>query len=193
MSMAERLSHILMSGKVTSARLIERSDGDTIAEIKAPSALGGNSLVIECSSQFNFLPTRVSSILDDGRLSAFTELEYQQVRSDPTPIWFLKSAVRRSPFPDKNTSPDNKQWRQVITTTVHSLETDVLPPPPRDEPDTLPAGTNVQDLIPRPPPPPAPVPAIFSDTRVIVGVILTLLILLTVLYLWISKLRVPES
>jgi hypothetical protein len=191
-SMVERLSHILTSGQITAARFVELSDDETIAEIRAASVLGGNS-VIECSSRFNFLPTRVSHVLDDGRLNSFTEVEYQQVQSNPTPIWFLKSAVRRNSFPYNNTSPDDKDWGQVTTIAVLDLETDATPPPPRDDSQSLPAGTQVTDQMPRPPPPAAPIAPLFSRNTVLLGVALTVVIIGIAVALAVSKMRSSDA
>jgi hypothetical protein len=191
MAMAERL-HILLIGKLSSARFVERGEDETIAEIKIPSDVVSNTLLIECSSRFNYLPTRVVYVLDDGRINAFTDLTYQQVGDETEPSWFLTSAVRRNSFPHQNRSPDDKEWGQVTTITVHDLETDVVPPPPREDAQTLPAGTEVKDLFPKPIPPPAPVPAVFSSVWVIVGAAAAVLIVVGVLYVWLSRMRGEE-
>jgi hypothetical protein len=187
-TMGVRLAHILTSGEVTAARFIERSDEETIAEIRAPTAFGDNSVVIECSSRFNFLPTRVYYVFED-RATIVTNVMYEQVQSDPSPIWFLKSAVQRYAFPHKNTSPDDKDWGKVKTITVLELETDVVPPPPRDDAQSLPAGTTVTDHMPRPPPAPVPIAPLFSRNTVLLGVALVVVILGTAVALAVSKIR----
>jgi hypothetical protein len=146
LTFGEGLTRLQKFGMIQSARTIKDSDKETVIELRSKSFVGGNDLVIECSSRFNFLPTRVY-YLYDGHVTAVTDMTYQQVRSDPAPAWFLKSAIRRIGATYKNKSPDDKNWGQTGTVKVSDLQLDTLAPPPRDNAQTLPAGTRVTDRI----------------------------------------------
>ncbi|MEX2138055.1 MAG: hypothetical protein WD894_02255 [Pirellulales bacterium] len=156
LTLAEGLRSLRKLGMIESAKTIKHSDEETVIELRSKSFGGGNKPVIECSSRFNFLPTRVY-YLYDGHVSAVTDMTYQQVRSDPTPAWFLKSASSRHAFPHKNKSPDDKNWGQTGTVKVSDLQLDALAPPPRDDAHTLPKGARIEDRI-TPPAAPAPIP-----------------------------------
>ncbi|HJS09218.1 MAG TPA: hypothetical protein VJ809_16230 [Pirellulales bacterium] len=139
----ENLLRLHRLGKIESAKKFDRAGQKTIVELRAKSLMEGNSVVIECSSRFGLLPTRVYYVLDDGRVNSVADLTYQQVRVDSTPAWFLKSAVKRNAVVHNNKSPDDKEWGQVIRTTVTDVELDKLPPP-RDDELSLPQGTSIQ-------------------------------------------------
>jgi hypothetical protein len=192
MTMAERLTQTIRSRGVASASLVARSLDETIAEFRIANTLGSGSVVIECSSRFNFLPTRVYWLLDDWHITSVTDVTYQHVRSEPAPVWFLESAVRRNSFPHKNKSLDDKEWGQVITIRVTDLKLDASPPPPRDTAATLPVGILVHDQTPQPR---APLPV---ETRppyfgafAILGVVAVAVIL--VLLVWAMSLRKSAS
>jgi hypothetical protein len=143
LTMDENLLRLHRLGKFESAKKVDRTEQDAIIELRAKSRMEGSTVVIECSSQFGFLPTRVYYVLDDGRVNSVTDLTYQQVRVNSTPAWFVKSAIKRFSFPHQNKSPNDKKWGQVMTTTAHDLEFDKIPPP-RDDAISLPAGTSFQ-------------------------------------------------
>ena len=143
LTMDESLLRLHRLGKIESAKKFDRAGQKTIVELRADSLMEQMSLVIECSPQFGYLPTRVYYILDDGRVTTVTDLTYQQVRINSSPAWFLKSAVKRNAVVHNNKSPDDKEWGQVIRTTVTDVELDKLPPP-RDDELSLPQGTSIQ-------------------------------------------------
>lgn len=150
MTMAERFTEVVGGPDAKSAKRIERSPDETIIEIRAQSALADQTAVIECSSKYGWLPVRIYYVLDDARVSAVTDIKYQEVSSEPEPVWFLESAVRRHSFPHNNTSPDDNQWGQTATIMVTDVELDTRAPPPRDKAKTLPPNTVIQDLAPSP-------------------------------------------
>ena len=140
----ESLLRLHRLGKIESAKKIDRTKQEGIIELRAKSLKQGMSLVIECSPRFGYLPTRVYYGLNDVRIGTVTDLAYQQVHNDSTPAWLLKTAVMRHAMPHENTSPDDKNWGQVITTTVTEFELE-QPPPSREDVQSLPAGTSVLD------------------------------------------------
>lgn len=143
LTMDENLLRLHRLGRFESAKRIDREKQETIIELRAKSLMDRMSLVIECSSRFGYLPTRIYYIFDNDRVTSVTDMSYQQVRVDSTPAWFLKSAVKRNAVVHNNKSPDDKKWGQVMRTTVTDLELDKLPPP-RDDELSLPEGTSIQ-------------------------------------------------
>jgi len=144
-SLAERLVDLLRSSTIESAQLIKRPSGETIAELRLGRNERAQRVVVECSSQFGFLPVRVYYLLDDDSIAVLADLTYQKLTTAMGSCWFLKMATRRVQFPHRNTSLDAKQWGQISTTTVLSVTADAEAPPPRQTAASLPEGTRVND------------------------------------------------
>jgi hypothetical protein len=82
LTLGERFEEIL-AGDIRSAKLVPRPEGETTAVLQAYSAVQRCQMVIECSSRFNYLPTRVYYISDAGYINGVTDITYQQVRNEP--------------------------------------------------------------------------------------------------------------
>jgi hypothetical protein len=130
-TLGESLLQFLRNGDIESAKEVQQLGGGSNIELRIKGTRAG-AIAIECSSAKNFLPTQVIYFREDGNINTVTDLVYQQVRDDPKPAWFLKSAVRRNSFPHKNKSPDDKEWGQTVTTEVTKLELDYDGSPLRD-------------------------------------------------------------
>jgi hypothetical protein len=137
LTLGERLLQFHRNGDIETAKEVQQPGGGSIVELRVKETPAG-AIAIECSSAKNFLPTRVIYFRMDGNINAVTDLVYQQVRDDPKPAWFLKSAVRRFATHHKNKSTEEKQWGQTATTEVikleelTKLELDAVAPPPPD-------------------------------------------------------------
>jgi hypothetical protein len=59
LTMDENLLRLHRLGKFLSAKKIDRAGQEAVIELRAKSRMEGSAVVIECSSQFGFLPTRV--------------------------------------------------------------------------------------------------------------------------------------
>jgi hypothetical protein len=144
-SLGERLVDLLRLSTIESAQLIKRPSGETIAELRLERNERGQRVVVECSSQFSFLPVRVYYLLDDDSIAVLADLTYEKLNTALGSCWFLETATQRVQFPHRNTTLDAKQWGQVSTTTVLSVTEDAEAPPPRQTAATLPEDTRVDD------------------------------------------------
>jgi len=131
--------------KVTSARFVEERDGKVKAEIEVDLATQGRQLVIECDSNFNFLPTLVTYKNPDGSIDASTSIEYKKVVDQPA-AWFPSKVIRTHAFPNHFMSLGEAVWGQTIVTQLKSLSTNE---PIADHTFIIdpPKGTEVKDFV----------------------------------------------
>ncbi|MEQ9379589.1 MAG: hypothetical protein RJP95_01910 [Pirellulales bacterium] len=117
-----RIQDVLRSTNVKSVEILERFGRPVIViEANVPDE-EDLAIFIEFDSAYNFLPTRTYYRRQDGEIECKTDIEYEQVVSDPEPAWFLRKAVQRFAGPVQVKSVDATEWGQVVTISVEDLD-----------------------------------------------------------------------
>jgi hypothetical protein len=99
----------------------------------------GTTVVFHCAAKSNFLPTSIYQRDTDRSILFRAELEYQQVMSEPRPVWLLAKMVQRFPLA-KITDLDSEQWTKGEMTVATTTVTDVkVGEPIADDVFTIPA------------------------------------------------------